>query len=85
MMFEEQHNDALHFICAYQQFFCRVNFWGYSTVNYFSPMTRYSSAGTRNCGLDAINEFKLLVREAHKRGIEVTTCCIIIYDIACLW
>lgn len=49
----------------------KVNFWGYSTVNYFSPMTRYSSAGTRNCGQDAINEFKLLVREAHKRGIEV--------------
>ncbi|KAL9377191.1 hypothetical protein Peur_031311 [Populus x canadensis] len=49
----------------------KVNFWGYSTVNYFSPMTRYSSAGTRNCGHDAINEFKLLVREAHKRGIEV--------------
>ncbi|KAG6741042.1 hypothetical protein POTOM_056526 [Populus tomentosa] len=49
----------------------KVNFWGYSTVNYFSPMTRYSSAGTCNCGHDAINEFKLLVREAHKRGIEV--------------
>ncbi|CAK7345556.1 unnamed protein product [Dovyalis caffra] len=32
---------------------------------------KYSSAGTRNCGRDAINEFKLLVKEAHKRGIEV--------------
>ncbi|KAL8152530.1 hypothetical protein V2J09_010290, partial [Rumex salicifolius] len=49
----------------------KVNFWGYSTVNFFSPMIRYSSAGVRNCGRDAINEFKLLVREAHKRGIEV--------------
>ncbi|RVW27973.1 Isoamylase 1, chloroplastic [Vitis vinifera] len=48
-----------------------VNFWGYSTVNYFSPMIRYSSAGIHNCGHDALNEVKLLMREAHKRGIEV--------------
>ncbi|XP_027921035.1 isoamylase 1, chloroplastic [Vigna unguiculata] len=49
----------------------RVNFWGYSTVNFFSPMIRYSSAGIRNCGRDGINEIKLLIKEAHKRGIEV--------------
>ncbi|KAL6292452.1 hypothetical protein ACE6H2_000594 [Prunus campanulata] len=49
----------------------KVNFWGYSTVNYFSPMIRYSSAGIRNCGRDAINEVKFLIKEAHKRGIEV--------------
>ncbi|KAK9697543.1 hypothetical protein RND81_08G044200 [Saponaria officinalis] len=49
----------------------KVNFWGYSTVNFFSPMIRYASSGARNCGREAINEFKLLVREAHKRGIEV--------------
>ncbi|XP_078443501.1 isoamylase 1 [Wolffia australiana] len=49
----------------------RYNFWGYSTVNFFSPMIRYSSAGLEKCGLGAINEFKYLVREAHKRGIEV--------------
>jgi len=48
-----------------------MNFWGYSTINFFSPMARYSSGGTRNYGCDAINEFKLFVREAHKRGIEV--------------
>lgn len=50
---------------------CRVNFWGYSTVNFFSPMIRYSSAGIRNCGRDGINEMKFLIKEAHKRGIEV--------------
>jgi isoamylase len=35
-------------------------------------MARYSSSGIRNSGRDAINEFKTFVREAHKRGIEVT-------------
>lgn len=45
----------------------KVNYWGYSTVNYFSPMIRYSSAGTRNCGRDAINEVKFLIKEAHRR------------------
>ncbi|XP_073011594.1 isoamylase SU1, chloroplastic isoform X1 [Typha latifolia] len=49
----------------------KLNFWGYSTINYFSPMIRYSSAGITNYGRDAINEFKTFVREAHKRGIEV--------------
>lgn len=49
----------------------KVNFWGYSTVNYFSPMLRYSSMGTHNCGHDAVKELKVLIREAHKRGIEV--------------
>ncbi|KAK4849529.1 hypothetical protein QYF36_025803 [Acer negundo] len=34
-------------------------------------MIRYSSAGISNCGQDAINEFKFLVKEAHKCGIEV--------------
>ncbi|WRX32761.1 Glycoside hydrolase [Theobroma cacao] len=49
----------------------KLNFWGYSTVNFFSPMIRYSSSGMHNCGRDAVNEFKYLVKEAHKRGIEV--------------
>ncbi|KAL9224599.1 hypothetical protein vseg_000618 [Gypsophila vaccaria] len=49
----------------------KVNFWGYSTVSFFSPMIRYSSSEELSCGREAINEFKLLVREAHKKGIEV--------------
>ncbi len=44
------------------------NFWGYSTVNFFSPMNRYASnAGWRS----AIDEFKTMVRELHRNKIEV--------------
>lgn len=50
----------------------RYNFWGYSTVNFFSPMARYSKAASDGGnGQAVINEFKTMVREAHKAGIEV--------------
>jgi isoamylase len=48
-----------------------MNFWGYSTVNFFSPMTRYAASGTTNRGWGAVTEFKTLVKECHKQGIEV--------------
>lgn len=44
------------------------NYWGYSTVNYFSPMNRYAST---NAPGQAIQDFKTMVRELHKNGIEV--------------
>lgn len=44
------------------------NFWGYSTVNFFAPMNRYSSSNQQG---EAILEFKTMVRELHKHGIEV--------------
>ena len=44
------------------------NYWGYSTVNFFSLMTRY---GTSSDKCTVIEEFKTLVRELHKNGIEV--------------
>jgi len=42
------------------------NYWGYSTINFFMPMNRYSS-GT----ISLLTEFKTMVRELHRNGIEV--------------
>ncbi len=42
------------------------NYWGYSSVSFFSLMRRYSGEGT-----NWISEFKSLVKELHKNGIEV--------------
>lgn len=44
------------------------NYWGYSTVNYFTPMARYSSESKWGA---AINEFKTLVKELHRNQIEI--------------
>lgn len=41
-----------------------VNYWGYNPLHFFAPMGWYAAA-------DPINEFKTLVRELHKNGIEV--------------
>jgi isoamylase/glycogen operon protein len=43
-------------------------FWGYSTVNFFSPMRRYAYGKDV---LSPITEFKTMVRELHKNGIAV--------------
>ncbi|MCE5316636.1 MAG: isoamylase [Parachlamydia sp.] len=43
-------------------------FWGYSTVNFFAPMNRYATEDKLGA---ATREFKTLVREMHKNGIEV--------------
>ena len=44
------------------------NYFGYSTVNFFSPMSRYASQSIEN---HAILEFKTMVKELHSNGIEV--------------
>lgn len=45
-----------------------LNFWGYQPLNFFSPMSRYASEyqpGTPT------REFKTMVKELHRNGIEV--------------
>ena len=44
------------------------NYWGYNSIGFFAPDTRYSSA--RSPG-QAVNEFKTMVRTMHQAGIEV--------------
>nr|XP_043614730.1 isoamylase 3, chloroplastic isoform X1 [Erigeron canadensis] len=46
-----------------------INTWGYSTINFFAPMTRYASAGGGPVG--ASQEFKEMVKALHLAGIEV--------------
>src|ERR1700761_1669373 len=44
------------------------NYWGYNTLGFFAPMTRYSSSGTES---QPVKEFKGMVKRLHQEGIEV--------------
>jgi glycogen operon protein len=44
------------------------NYWGYNSINFFSPEVRYSAAGDRG---EQIGEFKQMVKALHRAGIEV--------------
>jgi isoamylase len=44
------------------------NYWGYDSIGYFAPYSRYSSSGF--CGEQA-TEFKNMVKALHEAGIEV--------------
>ncbi|OWM80983.1 hypothetical protein CDL15_Pgr007014 [Punica granatum] len=46
-----------------------INTWGYSTINFFSPMSRYASSG--GGPVNASQEFKEMVKALHNSGIEV--------------
>lgn len=49
-----------------------INYWGYNTINFFSPHPRYASATARKQGPQAVlEELKTSIRELHKHGIEV--------------
>ncbi|PZQ45755.1 MAG: glycogen debranching enzyme GlgX [Rhodovulum sulfidophilum] len=42
-----------------------TNYWGYNSIGFFAPATRYISPGAN------VHEFKLMVRRLHEAGIEV--------------
>ncbi|XP_010675801.2 isoamylase 3, chloroplastic isoform X2 [Beta vulgaris subsp. vulgaris] len=46
-----------------------INTWGYSTINFFAPMSRYASCG--GGPINAALEFKEMVKALHNAGIEV--------------
>ncbi|XP_051124613.1 isoamylase 3, chloroplastic isoform X2 [Andrographis paniculata] len=46
-----------------------INTWGYSTINFFSPMSRYASNG--GGPVNASSDFKKMVKALHNAGIEV--------------
>ncbi len=49
-----------------------INYWGYNTINFFTPHHRYASTTAIEAGPEAIvREFKTMVRELHRAGIEV--------------
>jgi glycogen operon protein len=45
-----------------------LNFWGYSTLGFFAPMSRYASSPEPGA---AVREFKTLVKALHTAGIEI--------------
>ena len=45
-----------------------TNYWGYNTLAFFAPELSYSTQRAPGC---QVREFKTLVRELHKAGIEV--------------
>ena len=45
-----------------------TNYWGYNTLNYFSPEPEYCSAGANG---SQVAEFKSMVKALHRAGIEV--------------
>lgn len=45
-----------------------MNYWGYSTVGFFAPKAGYAATGQLGMQVD---EFKTLVKELHKAGIEI--------------
>ena len=49
-----------------------INYWGYNTINFFSPHPRYATSRSLDKGsAEVILELKTAIRELHRAGIEV--------------
>ena len=49
-----------------------INYWGYNTINFFSPHPRYATGAARSKGPgQVVAELKTAIRELHRNGIEV--------------
>ncbi|UNK69355.1 glycogen debranching protein GlgX [Microbacterium sp. H1-D42] len=49
-----------------------TNYWGYNTLNFFTPHTAYATEASRNAGPEAVlTEFKGMVKLLHEAGLEV--------------
>jgi isoamylase len=45
-----------------------TNYWGYNSLNFFAPHPEYCASGCRG---EQVNEFKNMVKQLHRAGIEV--------------
>ena len=49
-----------------------ANYWGYNTLNFFTPHAPYATEASRLLGPDAVlREFKEMVKALHRAGLEV--------------
>jgi glycogen operon protein len=49
-----------------------VNYWGYNTLNFFTPNAEYATAQAQKGGTGAVlREFKSMVKALHEAGLEV--------------
>lgn len=49
-----------------------INYWGYNTINFFTPHMRYAAVETRAQGPAAmLRELKTAIKQLHRAGIEV--------------
>jgi len=62
--FEENEGDRVNPLSGVRL----LNFWGYNPINFFSPKNSYA---TNQDFLQVENEFKEMVKQFHKAGIEV--------------